>query len=61
MPLSFSSEMDLPAYNIASGSMTKQDYESLKNDPNVEVEIDHPMKFLEEPRQYIDNLRGKLI
>merc|ERR1712174_79547 len=60
MPLSFSSMMDLPEYNIAAGSMTKQDYESLKDDPNVEVEIDHAMQVLEEPRQHIDNLRRKL-
>merc|ERR1711935_609662 len=39
---------------------TKEDYESLKDDPNVEVEIDHAMQVLEEPRQHIDNLRRKL-
>merc|ERR1711862_528720 len=60
MPLSFSSMMDLPEYNIAAGSMTKEDYESLKDDPNVEVEIDHAMQVLEDPRQHIDNLRRKL-
>jgi len=60
IPLSFSMNVDLPAYNLAAGSMTKQDYERLKDDPNVEVEIDHPMQVLEEPRQHIDNLRRKL-
>merc|ERR1712238_248269 len=57
-PASFSMSLDLPEHNIAAGTVTKEDYEKMKDDPNVKVEIDHKVGILE--KNHATNLRRKL-
>jgi len=57
-PASFSMSLNLSEHNIVAGTMTREDYEKMQDDPNVKVEIDHDVHVLEEDHD--TNLRRKL-
>merc|ERR1712176_762947 len=57
-PTSFGLSLDLPEHNIVAGTTWGEDYESIKDDSNIIVEIDREVGVLE--KNHVTNLRRKL-